>query len=88
MRRRGTALAYPRPEELQNAASGELVVSRDGLSLEHHNNSRSSLRIGSGSIRSAAFYGDAIELRIGAGKRILIGCDDIELLDVLFQANF
>lgn len=88
LRRRGVAPAYLRPEVLEEATEGRLVLLPDGLSLEPEGARIPCTHISAEKIIRAAFYKDCVEVIHDRAKRTLIQCSNIDALDVLFQAYY
>ena len=88
LRRRGIAPPYPRPIDLTRGTPGKLVMLREGISLEPDDARKPCSHIGATTIRIASFYTDCAEIIHTTGERTLIQCDDIDALDLRFEAHY
>lgn len=88
LRRRGAAVTYPRPADLDGAVSGRLQVYGHGLAFTPDADSAEAMYFLARQITKRLFYKDSIMLVISSNLRIVIGLDprDAEVVDVLCQA--
>ena len=88
VRLRRIAPRYPNRRAFEHKIDGRLVLLPEGLTLEPGNVRLPCCYISANTIYRAAFYRDCVEIIHGGNKRTLVRCENVEALDVLFQAYF